>query len=260
MYCKSVAVTENYSNQEEKEVFERTRELTKSRLLARKKQRRKQIILHAAVCSAVIIIAISTVILLLSAITGKGVFAEEKGFTKFIENPPTYTQQFLTVNEYSRPGTPLEEVNGIVIHYTGNPGTTAQQNRSYFEGLAETKLTKASSHFIIGLSGEILMCVPLEEIAYASNERNSDTISIECCIDNDAGKFTEKTYESLVELTAWLIGKYDLTMDDVIRHYDVTGKNCPKYFVEHESAWEDFKMDVTKYIETCGIEKTKKEE
>lgn len=253
-------MTENYSNQEEKEVFERTKELTKGRLLARKKQRRRQIILHVAVCSAVIIILLSVVVLGLSAITGKGVFAEEKGFTKYIDTPPTYTQQFLTVNEYSRPGTTLEEVNGIVIHYTGNPGTTAQQNRSYFEGLAETKITKASSHFIIGLSGEILMCVPLNEIAYASNERNADTISIECCIDNEAGKFTEDTYESLVKLTSWLIGKYDLTMDDVIRHYDITGKNCPKYFVEHESAWDDFKMDVTKYIETYGVDKTKKEE
>lgn len=243
-------------NKEEKEVFERTDELRRNRLLARKRHRRKQLILHVALCSAVIIILVTVTAAVLSIVSGKSVFGEkEEGFTKYIETPPAYTQQFLTVNEYSRPGTPLEEVNGIVIHYTGNPGTTAQQNRSYFEGLAETQQTKASSHFIIGLSGEIIMCIPLEEIAYASNERNVDTIAIECCIDNEAGKFTEKTYESLVELTAWLVGKYDLTIDEVIRHYDVTGKNCPKYFVEHESAWDDFKIDVTKYIETNGVDK-----
>ena len=215
----------DFNTNQEKEPFEITNELTKKRLLARKKQRRKQLVLHIAVCSAVIIIFLSIMVVIFSAIAGEGVFGEkEKGFTKYIEKPPTYTQQFLTVNEYSRPGTPLEQVNGIVIHYTGNPGTTAQQNRSYFEGLAESQITKASSHFIIGLSGEILMCVPLEEIAYASNERNADTISIECCIDNEAGRFTEETYDALVELTAWLVGKYDLTMDDVIRHYDITGK------------------------------------
>lgn len=254
-------MTDYNSNREEKEVFERTDELRRNRLLARKRQRRKQMILHIVLCSAVIIILVTVTAAVLSIVSGKSVFGEkEEGFTKYIETPPAYTQQFLTVNEYSRPGTPLEEVNGIVIHYTANPGTTAQQNRSYFEGLAETKETKASSHFIIGLSGEIIMCIPLEEIAYASNERNVDTIAIECCIDNEAGKFTEKTYESLVKLTAWLVGKYDLTIDEVIRHYDVTGKNCPKYFVEHESAWDDFKIDVTKYIETYGVDKNKKKE
>ncbi len=251
-------MTEYYPNRENqtKEDFERIQELTKRKLKARKRQRRKQILFHIAVCSAVMIILLTAAILGLSAITGTGTFGEQKkSYSKYIETPPAYTQQFLTVNEYSRPGTALEQVNGIVVHYTGNPGTTAQQNRSYFEGLAETEETKASSHFIVGLSGEIIMCVPLEEIAYASNERNIDTISIECCIDNEAGKFNEKTYDSLVKLTAWLIGKYDLHADDVIRHYDVTGKSCPKYFVEHESAWEDFKIDVEKNIETYGVEK-----
>ena len=36
----------------------------------------------------------------------------------------------------------------------------------------------------------------------------------------------------------------DLNENDVIRHYDVTGKICPKYFVEHEDEWEQFKKDV----------------
>ena len=248
-------------NAHQKEPFEITNELTRKRLQERKKRRRKQLLFHIALCSAVIIIAVSVAIVVLSTMTETGVFGEKKkGFTKYIEHPPVYTEELLTVNEYSRPGTPLNLVNGIVIHYTGNPGTTAMQNRSYFEGLAETKQTKASSHFIVGLSGEIIMCVPLDEIAYASNERNADTISIECCIDNDEGRFSEKTYDAVVELTAWLVGKYDLTMDDVIRHYDITGKKCPKYFVEHESAWDDFKLDVTKYIETYGINKDKKEE
>lgn len=245
-----------YYSDEKKEDFQRVNELTKEKLLARKRQRKKQLMLHIAVCSAIIIIISMIAIVLLSGVVGESVFAvKEKGFTKYIETPPVYTEQPIILNEYSRPGIPLEMVNGVVIHYTANPGTTAQQNRNYFEGLAETKETKASSHFIIGLAGEIILCVPLNEIAYASNERNADTISIECCIDNEAGKFNESTYDALVELTAWLVGKYDLGINDVIRHYDVTGKNCPKYFVEHESAWEDFKIDVTKYIETYGVDK-----
>ena len=43
-------------------------------------------------------------------------------------------------------------------------------------------------------------------------------------------------------------------MDDVIRHYDVTGKNCPKYYVEHEDAWKQFKVDVADYIEKNGVD------
>jgi N-acetylmuramoyl-L-alanine amidase CwlA len=142
-----------------------------------------------------------------------------------------------------------------VIHYTANPGSTARQNRDYFAGLAESHETSASSHFVIGLQGEIVQCIPCNEIAYASNERNGDTIAIECCIEDESGKFNSDTYRSLVELTSWLIGRYDLCVEDVIRHYDVTGKNCPKYFVEHENAWEDFKNDIISYIDENGVEK-----
>ena len=237
------------------EDFQRTKELTKERLLARRRGRRNRLLWHVAICSAVLVILFSVIAMVLKTKADQEAASKAEELTKRIMNPPVVEQQLLTVNEYSRPGTVLEQVNGIVIHYTGNPGTTAMQNRNYFEGLAEKKTTKASSHYIIGLSGEIIQCVPLGEVSYASNDRNWDTISIECCIDNKYGKFNEKTYDSLVELTAWLVGEYDLKMEDVIRHYDITGKECPKYFVEHESAWEDFKMDVEIYIEENGVKK-----
>lgn len=175
--------------------------------------------------------------------------------TKYIEDRPELDVELLTVNDYSRPGIPLKQVNGIVVHYTANPGTTALQNRSYFENLSKTHETKASSHFVIGLDGEIVQCIPCNEISYASNNRNSDTISIECCIDDDTGKFNDDTYQSLIKLTTWLMGRYDLSDRDVIRHYDVTGKNCPKYYVEHESAWTQFKQDLLDYIDKDGVKK-----
>lgn len=167
---------------------------------------------------------------------------------------PERIQDFLTPNEYSRPQTPLEYVNGVVIHYTANPGSDAAGNRSYFEGLKDSKQTKASSHFIIGLDGTIIQCLPLEEIAYASNERNEDTIAIECCHPDETGEFTEETYESLVKLTAWLCGRYNLKQDDIIRHYDVTGKDCPRYYVANEDKWEKFKDEVFEYIEENAME------
>lgn len=162
---------------------------------------------------------------------------------------PDIDVQLLTENPYSRPGTKSEKIKGIVIHYTGNPGTTAKQNRSYFENLKDTKERKASSHFVVGLDGEIVQCVPTWEIAYASNDRNADTVSIETCHWTEEGNYTEETYDSLVHLTAWLCQKFDLTEEDLLRHYDVTGKICPKYFVDHEDAWDEFRQDVGKMLE-----------
>lgn len=165
---------------------------------------------------------------------------------------PELDVQLLTVNEYSRPGTATDKIKSVVVHYTANPGSTAQNNRDYFENLKDTHETKVSSNFVVGLDGEIIQCVPTAEVAYASNNRNNDSVSIECCHPDETGKFQDATYQSLVELVAFLCGKFDLGMDDIIRHYDVTGKNCPKYFVEHEDAWESFKADVAKYIQENG--------
>jgi len=167
-----------------------------------------------------------------------------------IELPDYITEDLLTKKESSRPGTKLTQVNAVVIHYVGNPGTTAEQNRSYFQSLAETGSTYASSNLIVGLEGEVLLCVPLDEVAYCSNSRNDDTVSIEFCHPDETGKPTDATYDSLVRLTAWLCSLYGLDPEDgIIRHYDITGKICPKYFVEHENAWAQFKQDVSTAME-----------
>ena len=147
-------------------------------------------------------------------------------------------------NQFVETDASQPDIEGVVIHYTANPGSTAQDNRDYFNGLQYSGQTEASSNFIVGLDGEIIQCVPTWEIAYASNERNADTVSIEVCHPDETGKFTDATYRSLVQLTAWLCVKFDLKEDQIIRHYDVTGKNCPKYFVENEDAWEMFKDNV----------------
>ena len=160
------------------------------------------------------------------------------------------TEDYLTINEYSRPGDKLEKINGVVIHYVGNPGTSAKNNRNYFESLKDTHERSASSHYIVGLEGEILQCIPLDEIAYASNSRNSDTIAIECCHPDSTGKFNSYTYESVVKLTAALCKSYGLNpLTDVIRHYDVSGKECPVYYVENENEWRYFLLQVISEME-----------
>ena len=164
---------------------------------------------------------------------------------KTADLPAWVDQQIIPVNGAARRGETMKQVTDIAIHYVGNPGTTAQANRNYFASLADgAEGTYASSHFLVGLEGEVLQCVPLTEIAYASNIRNEDTVSIEVCHPDETGLFSDVTYARTVELTAWLCRTFDLDPEtDVIRHYDVTGKICPRYYVEHPEAWEGFLAD-----------------
>lgn len=153
---------------------------------------------------------------------------------------PASVEQALLPVGYARSGRRLEDIRGIVIHYVGNPGTTAINNRHYFA----REDTEVCSHFVVGLEGEVVQCLPLWERSAASNQRNKDTISIEVCHPDESGKFNDASYDALVELTAWLLEAGGLDESHVIRHYDITGKNCPKYFVEHEDAWQKFLTDV----------------
>lgn len=226
------------------------------RRVNRRKQRNRRLMLFGLVLLGIIFAAG-----VIKIVTGKvedarldkleAQVTQENG--SFIGAPP-FEVNLLDVNEYSRPGIPLKKIKGIVVHYTANPGSTAAENRNYFEGLKDSHETKVSSHFVIGIEGEIVQCIPSSEIAYASNSRNDDTLSIECCHKDETGEFTEATYDSLVKLLGWLCYRFGLESSDVIRHYDVTEKICPKYFVDHPDAWEQFKKDVDGQIQVVAEE------
>ncbi|MGL5436672.1 MAG: peptidoglycan recognition protein family protein [Lachnospiraceae bacterium] len=166
-----------------------------------------------------------------------------------VESPAWIEQDLLQINRFSRPGTRRSEINDIVVHYVSNPRTSARQNRNYFDNLADQtgdQTISASSHFIIGIDGEILQCIPIEEVAYANYPRNADTVSIECCHPDASGEFSEETKASLILLTAWLCQELNLSERNVIRHYDVIGKDCPKYYVEHEDEWKALRREIKK--------------
>ena len=219
----------------------------------RKRDRRQQILLR-----------VLPVVILVAAVLLLGSFVSQKWKNRVLQAEPLDSEtveaegdidwfgapaidvQLLTVNAYSRPGIALKKVKGIVVHYTANPGSSAKANRNYFDNLKDSQDRKVSSHFVIGMDGEIIQCIPTKEIAYASNDRNTDTLSIECCHPDETGEFTEDTYDSLVQLTAWLCKRFSLDREDVIRHFDVTGKDCPRFFVQNEDAWEQFKDAVQK--------------
>ncbi len=164
----------------------------------------------------------------------------ETGKEGWVEVPDWVDVQLIDVDGASRRGEKLEAVRDLAVHYVANPGTSAQANRNYFAG----SQSETSAHFIVGLEGEVIQCVPLDEKSSATNERNRDTISIEVCHPDSTGKFSDITYASLVRLLAWLCKEYDLNENNMIRHYDVTGKMCPLYYVEHQDAWQELKEDV----------------
>jgi len=209
-----------------------------------------------------LLIAVDAVLLLAILIAGgmllyRSQNREPEQHLSEIQAPDWYTQDFLTVNPYSRPGMKRERVRDIVIHYVANPGTGAKQNRDYFEGLKDqsgSKTVSASSHYIIGSDGTILQCIPLDEVAYGNYPRNDDTVSIECCHPDADGRFTDATIKSLAKLTGWLCKELSLNEKHIIRHHDVSGKNCPKYYVEHEDAWRALKKKLA-----AGIKEAKAE-
>lgn len=80
-----------------------------------------------------------------------------------VQTPDYVEKDYLTVNECPGPARPLEDIRGVVIHYVGNPGTTARANRNYFESLSSgEEAAYASSHFVVGLEGEVIQCIPLD--------------------------------------------------------------------------------------------------
>jgi hypothetical protein len=177
-------------------------------------------------------------------------------------------EMFLTPNKYSRPGIKLGKVTKIAVHYVGGEKSTAKNTRDYFESLKDqipdptgkwrvdkkgnfvlyngqkVEIRWVSSHFVVGLDGEVIQNIPLDEYSYCTNQANGYSISIETCHPDTTGKFNAVTEKSLAELVAYLLGKYGLTVNDVIRHYDVTGKQCPLYYVTNPAAYSNFKSMV----------------
>ena len=143
-------------------------------------------------------------------------------------------------------------IRWIVIHYTGGIGS-ALANVKYYCNTALPSGHKASAHFFVGHASESAMTYqsidPLR-VAYHAPGRNSDGIGIEVCCHNDTGDrtaasldwyFDPETVDALVKLVRYLMQTYGVSVDNVIRHYDVTGKICPAMWVHDEAGWLAFK-------------------
>jgi len=170
-------------------------------------------------------------------------------------------QDLLSFSPHTRPGTKRTETLGIVMHYVGNPGTSAKQNRDYFESLGKNG-PDASCHYIVGRGGEVLQLVPDDEVSYTSGGASYKpvvieklrgnvhltTIGVEVCHEDETGRYSLATYRAQALLAAMLLNRYGLKAErDLYRHFDITGKVCPRWFVDNPSDWEKFKTLVAIY-------------
>ena len=211
--------------------------------MAKKSKRKRKLRKGRIVMAAIIVAAIVIMSCLVVKRINQNSEAKKVKNLAEIKIPDWIDSQIIDVDGASRNGYKLKGVKDIVVHYVGNPGTTAQQNHDFYAG----NQSNVSSHFVVGLDGEIIQCIPINEWSAASNWRNNDTISIEVCHPDETGKFKKKTYSSLVKIVAWLENICDIDESHVIRHYDITKKECPRYFVQHEDKWKTFKKNVEKY-------------
>lgn len=136
----------------------------------------------------------------------------------------------------------------IVIHYVGAEGG-AKDNCRYFEKFYRG----ASAHYFVGHEGEVWQCVEDKDIAWHCGAtkykhpecRNDNSIGVEMCCRKRAGNwyFEDKTVSSTVALVKELMKKYNIPIENVIRHYDVMGKICPAPYVYNNTnhTWDAFK-------------------
>lgn len=169
---------------------------------------------------------------------------------------------FRTHNTSERTG----KIQYAIIHYVGATGD-AEANIKYYN---QPTTTKASADFYVGFNGDIWQYNPDPSKRYCWSvggkklstgggrlygiAKNSNCVNIEMCVHNKNDKsdtsrdwyFEEATVKSAIELTKYLMKLYDLDIDHVIRHYDVTGKICPNPYVYNHTqfTWDDFKASL----------------
>lgn len=153
------------------------------------------------------------------------------------------------------------DIRYLVIHYTGNDGDTAANNAVYFQN----NVVEASAHYFVD-DTSIYRSVPDLKIAWAVGGKpyadcdktgggtmygivtNRNSISVELCdtVRNAAYGASEATLANAVQLCRILMEQYQIPVSRVYRHFDVTGKHCPRYFMD-EPSWAAFKARLEEF-------------
>ena len=191
------------------------------------------------------------------------------------------TQSFIPIGCNNRKGVKLSGIKGLVIHWIGVSQPKASVIRNNYQ---QPEARIGASQYIIDYNtGEIIQTMPENEMTYhvgnntytrlkqiklGSGNPNYKLVGIECCINKndkitddyankktnlDLGKPSDVQYKNLVEFSADFLLRHNLTIDDLYRHYDITGKACHVYFYKNEDKWQQFKQDVLEEMEVMSM-------
>ena len=154
-----------------------------------------------------------------------------------------YIKDHIPISKDKRPATKMKPTT-ITIHSTGNPNSTARNERGWLTNPSNNRT--ASWHIVID-EREVIEAIPLNEIAYHSGNRNGNntSIGIEICESGNR----EKTLDNAVKLVAKMLHERNWGVDKLRRHYDWSGKNCPRIMSANNwKEWDRFKFNVNKEL------------
>lgn len=174
------------------------------------------------------------------------------------------TKLHLTPNEWSRPQRKISTIKAVVLHWVANPGTSAKANRDFFESRKHGKLGYGSAHYIID-DTMIIECIPTDEMAYhvgsdiytkfakgwLGPHPNHHTLGVELCHPDWTGEFSENTWHRAVRFVADLLLANTLDAYQITTHHNITGKDCPRWFVDNPSELDRFRWDVASHMRTA---------
>lgn len=146
--------------------------LTREQWIKRKRRRFRLRIFAAGFLGvlAIALIVVVVVLLLRSGASSKSTIRSINGYT--------VTEMLLTVNESSRPGGKLSDPVSVIAESMNDHGSSAVEMRNYLESLRLRGEKKLSYHFVIGSSGDIVECIPLNEVSVSGGKVRTDAITI----------------------------------------------------------------------------------
>lgn len=156
-----------------------------------------------------------------------------------------FKQQFIT-NKHNRPRIAMTPTT-LTIHSTGNPPSTAQNERDNINRADNRK--KVSFHYVVD-DKICIACIPPNEVAWhaGTTPGNTTSLALEIC---ESGNRV-KTLQNAIMAAASILKQYGWGVDKLRRHYDWSGKNCPRILIdaayrrEPHQTWEWFKKEVEK--------------
>ena len=165
---------------------------------------------------------------------------------------PTIKQTILAQGKHFKnftTGRGGKKVKYIIVHYTSTLAP-ALSNIKYFA----SRYVGASAHYFIDRNGDLYQSVKESDTAWSvgarnykhPNARNTNSVNIEMVAKKN--EFTPQQKATLRKLVNYLMAKYDVPKSNVFRHYDVTGKKCPAWYITPEAYWILLKNFIANYV------------